>query len=85
MGILEGHEEAGERGLHASYGGMRRLVGGLHASHGGMGSLIGKLWASWRGMGKLMERASRVSWRPEEAGGGALGGARVGAEWGLGQ
>jgi hypothetical protein len=29
--------------------------------------------------------ASCILWRHEEAGGGALGGARVGAEWGLGQ
>jgi hypothetical protein len=37
------------------------------------------------GHGEADRGASRISWRHEEAGDGALGGARVGAEWGLGQ
>jgi hypothetical protein len=70
MGILEGHEEAG--------GGTSR-VSWRHGEPNR--ETVGIL----EGHGEADGGSSRISWRPEEAGGGALGGARVGAEWGLGQ
>ncbi len=70
MGILEGHEEAG---------------GGASCVSWRYGEPNRETVGILEGHGEADGEASRISWRPEEAGGGALGGARVGAEWGLGQ